>query len=233
MSPRLVGAALVTVAIVVITSMIASAVQRPAVSTLRPPSMSSEAKLPDEDERLLHDLRAPPSPEQPSRLPVAAMAPVADPKLHQEHAAMKATAVAPRRRIDPESLADFLVADRSGKVILSWDALATATINDDSSAAFPAALAAVDGKQVTLAGFMAPLDEVGQVSLFLLLEFPAGCFYCQTPEPTGIVLVSLADRVRSPILPQLVKVAGRLRLNRDDPEDFLFHLSDAEVSAAD
>jgi hypothetical protein len=134
-----------------------------------------------------------------------------------------------RRAIDPTRP---LPADRLGRVRLDWDALSATNFDEESRPIFPANLAEIDGKPVSLAGFMSPLDEIGSTSVFMLLEFPLGCFYCQTPEPTGIVLVELAKGRSTPILNTRINVTGALRLNRDDPEDFLFHVVNAEASEA-
>ena len=49
----------------------------------------------------------------------------------------------------------------------------------------------LDGKQVALTGFMQPLGEELEVGAFMLIEYPVGCWYCEMPEMTGIVLVEL------------------------------------------
>lgn len=80
---------------------------------------------------------------------------------------------------------------------------------------------------------MTPFDQVGRASRFLLLELPVGCFFCQAPSATGIVLVELAPGSSVELTDNLVRVRGKLVINQSDPEDFLFILRDAKVSLAD
>lgn len=153
---------------------------------------------------------------------------------HQQHAQTAQPAPMPalfaRRQVDPRQPLDH---DGLGRAIVDWDILAGTHLPKNFSPQFPAHLHAVDGKTITLTGFMSPLDEIGTMNSFLLLEFPLGCFYCLTPPPTGIVVVELAEQRRVPLHYERVQIAGLLRLNRDDPEDFLYILTQAELSLAE
>ncbi len=150
---------------------------------------------------------------------------------HDQHASKSLAAPKPKRK--PIDAAMPIALDGLGRAQLDWDVLATTRIDDHYKPTFAANLENLDGESVVLSGFMSPLDEVGAVTVFLLVEFPIGCFYCQTPEPTGIVLVELTAGKQSAIHSSMVKVTGKLTLNRDDPEDFLYIVTDAEVTKAD
>jgi hypothetical protein len=80
---------------------------------------------------------------------------------------------------------------------------------------------------------MQPLRDELAVTSFMLLEYPVGCWFCETPEPTGLVSVELKARKASDFKKGLVKVTGTLKLNRDDPEAYLFSLTDARIGDAD
>jgi hypothetical protein len=151
---------------------------------------------------------------------------------HEQHQGAVA-AIPPPRRVPAIDLTQPLATDGFGRTILNWDLLASTRFDDRSMPHFTPKLAGIDGKSVTLTGYMAPLDDVGAIRNFMLLEIPVGCFYCLVPDPAGIVLVELKTGSATNLRFEPVKVSGRLRLNADDPEDFLYILSDAEISAAE
>jgi hypothetical protein len=82
----------------------------------------------------------------------------------------------------------------------------------------------LDGKQVVLTGYPAPGG-----SGFLLTEFPIGCWFCDSPGPTRVVAV---DAVPPPGR-DAVKVTGTFRLNRTDPERYLFEMTDVTIRVTD
>ena len=71
------------------------------------------------------------------------------------------------------------------------------------------------------------------VSSFLLLEYPVGCWFCETPDPTGLLGVELKEGTTADTQKGLVKVTGTLVLNHTDPEGYLFSLKDARIGEAD
>ena len=91
----------------------------------------------------------------------------------------------------------------------------------------------LDGKTISLSGFMQPLGEDLEVSSFMLIEYPVGCWYCEVPEITGIVLGELPPGKTTTFTRTLVKITGKLTLNRTDPENFLFTISKVKVSEVD
>jgi tetratricopeptide (TPR) repeat protein len=112
---------------------------------------------------------------------------------------------------------------------LPWGLIAGTTVDDQAKPSFPAHLEKLDGKTVVLNGFMQPLGDAKEFNGFLLLEYPVGCWFCETPEPTGLVSVELEAGKRISARRGLVKITGTLILNRDNPEDFLFRMKDAKV----
>ena len=152
---------------------------------------------------------------------------------HSKHEQGKA-APAPAIRKRPTTDANRpLPTDGLGRTVLDWNVLSTTLVDDDFKPTFQPNLRAADDAQVALTGFMAPLDEVGAMSVFLLVEFPVGCFYCQTPDPTGILLIEMAKGMQVDMNYNLVKITGKLQLNSDNPEDFLYIITDASLSLAD
>jgi hypothetical protein len=136
----------------------------------------------------------------------------------------------PRRAVDSTIP---LGVDSQRRFLLDWDVLAATSAGGKFPPKYPANLEPADGQEVVLNGYMCPLDEAGEMNTFLLLEIPVGCFYCLAPAPTSLVLVELAGGRREPLHYDLMKVVGRWRLNRDNPEDFLYSIHDARIAPAD
>jgi hypothetical protein len=91
----------------------------------------------------------------------------------------------------------------------------------------------LDGHTVVLTGFLQPVNEELESSAFLLIEYPIGCWFCEMPELTGIVLVELPAGKAAALTRNQVKVTGRLALNGTDPENFLYTVRDAAIGAPD
>jgi hypothetical protein len=116
---------------------------------------------------------------------------------------------------------------------LTWPLLAATTTDETGRWVFLKYLEQLDGKTVTLMGFMQPLRDELAVTGFLLLEYPVGCWFCENPEATGLVQVELKPGRTTDFRKSLVKVTGTLRLNRTDPEGYLYTLTEARVGEAD
>jgi Tfp pilus assembly protein PilF len=114
-----------------------------------------------------------------------------------------------------------------------WPVLAETTMGKSFKPRFVKYLEELEGKRVALSGFMQPLRPDDEVPGFLLIEYPVGCWFCETPEPAMIVFVTLPDGKTTPIKRGPVKVEGVLKLNRDDPEDFLYTIQKARVAEPD
>jgi tetratricopeptide (TPR) repeat protein len=116
---------------------------------------------------------------------------------------------------------------------LPWLALTTLELGSKFPLTFPPHLRQFDGKPVSLTGIMQPIGNAQEAASFLLLEFPVGCWFCETPPPNGMILVQMADGKAVPLQRTLVKVEGTLRLNSTDPEEYLFKLQNATLREID
>jgi tetratricopeptide (TPR) repeat protein len=116
---------------------------------------------------------------------------------------------------------------------LPWSVLADTTLNRGAQPAFSKYLRELDGKQISLSGFMQPLGEGPELATFMLIEYPVGCWYCEMPDMSGIVLVELPEGKTKSFTRGLVKVTGKLALNATDPESFLYTITKAKVTEAD
>jgi tetratricopeptide (TPR) repeat protein len=132
------------------------------------------------------------------------------------------------------SLSDLPPVSKDGVNMLPWPVLAeTIMPAGEFKPSFIKYLKELDGKQVAVAGFMQPLGEDNELGSFMLIEYPVGCWYCETPEITGIVAVDLPPGKTTEFRRGLVKVVGTLKLNGNDPESFLYTLTKAKVTEAD
>ena len=116
---------------------------------------------------------------------------------------------------------------------LPWAVLASTTIDAKSRPVFMKYLEQLDGKTVSLTGFMQPIKDELSVTGFLMLEYPVGCWFCETPEATSLVNVELKAGKTAEFRKGLMKVTGTLTLNRTDPETYLFSIAEARVGEAD
>lgn len=204
--------------------------QSPAVATssrlpVPQPPAQTKAAAPTAEAQVSIEARK----QAPSTQPKGAGTP-SNPADHERHKQLLASLGQPiHRAIDPKAP---LPRDGAGTVLLDWSVLA-GTATNKFPIPFPEALAAVDGNNVSLVGYMAPLTDVGTVREFLLLEMPIGCFFCLAPPPNGIVRVELAAERPLEFGATAVRLIGRLQLNRNAPEDFYFSLVDAVVAPVD
>lgn len=129
------------------------------------------------------------------------------------------------RRFDV-SVLPAITGDRPNPV--PWALLADTELGGKGPA-FPAHLLALDGKPVVLTGFVQPPGDAEQFESFMLLEYPVGCWFCETPDPARVVAVELPAGVRIGRRSGLVRVTGTLVLNRDDPEDYPVRVRGARV----
>ena len=152
-----------------------------------------------------------------------------------EHAKYKGDLVtrSPRplvRKFDPSLLPAIRPDDVNA---LPWPVLTETTVAAPFKPKFMKYLEDLNGKRVALTGFMQPLGGDLEVTGFMLIEYPVGCWFCETPDPSGILFVALPRGKTTPVKRGLVKVEGKLKLNRTDPEEFLYTLEDARIGEAD
>ena len=129
--------------------------------------------------------------------------------------------------------ADLPAVVANGVNYLPWTVLADTQVERDFHPAFPRYLQDLDGKTVSLTGFIQPLNEDLELSSFMFIEYPIGCWYCEMPELNSIVFVELAAGKTFSNTKTLVKVTGTLTLNKTDPENFLYTLEGAKATPAD
>lgn len=116
---------------------------------------------------------------------------------------------------------------------LPWLAINETVIDKPFQPRFLKYLEQLDGKKVSMSGYMQPLTMDIEVAGFLLVEHPVGCWFCETPEPTAMLYIEVAGSKAVPVKRGRIKVEGTLSLNKNDPEDFLYTLKATRVSEPD
>jgi hypothetical protein len=86
----------------------------------------------------------------------------------------------------------------------------------------------IDSKEITIKGYYIPIGA--EHSLMIISKFPYRmCFFCGGAGPDSVIEVHFPKGTKMPTYPtdKLVKVKGKLKINRDDLEKLNFVLYNA------
>ncbi|MBP2298350.1 hypothetical protein [Azospirillum picis] len=86
---------------------------------------------------------------------------------------------------------------------------------------FPMKISALDGRPVTVRGFMIPLSAGALHNQFILSANPMGCPACQSPAPSSMMRVH--SQIALPATQDAVTLTGTLRLR---PQEGLYYRLD-------
>lgn len=87
---------------------------------------------------------------------------------------------------------------------------------------------ALNGTEITLEGWMIPLDELRGDKYFVLSALPfANCFFCGGAGPETVVEVFTEDKIEFEV--DRIKIKGKLRLNASDPTQLMYVMTGAEI----
>ena len=111
---------------------------------------------------------------------------------------------------------------------ISWEPLLVeTTFSGFQKANFTSNMKALEGKQVTITGYL--LNLSGNQSEYLLSKNPmASCFFCGNGGPETVLQLSFTERT-SFQMDDLITVTGVLRLNSDDPTRCYYLIEQAEA----
>jgi len=145
------------------------------------------------------------------------------------------------KSIPPEPSVQYQ-ADGKGPPLLSFPFLDKANYDakgDDLNVTFPEDMAALDGKKVSLAGFMTPYEKLDDMHQFLLMPSSGGCFFCQAPSLSQVAMVQQTtpsgSQEKLPYIQEPVLVTATLHLYAKGSKHaahqagFIFALDDAQV----
>lgn len=94
---------------------------------------------------------------------------------------------------------------------------------------FTSEVKALDGKIITIKGYMYPLEEATKHEFFMLSYYPVNvCFFCGGSGPESVVEVSASKPI--PYTSKPITLRGKLKLNANDPNRLFFLLLSAEVA---
>lgn len=92
---------------------------------------------------------------------------------------------------------------------------------------FPNKVLALQGKSITLPGYLVPFDNGMKSKEFMLSSLPLNaCFFCGVGGPETVVQVLTSEPVRYTEKP--VEIQGILRLNNSNPDKMIYILEQAE-----
>jgi hypothetical protein len=117
-------------------------------------------------------------------------------------------------RVDPKTLqiVGLDLAPPPGHVVVAWDLLQSYEYQADL-AGLPAAIRALDGQKVTLAGFLMATYEWDEIKEFSLVSSHWSCCFGMPPGMDGWVNVKLAaDQPGLPNTSEPIKVSGTFRV---------------------
>ncbi|MBI4560052.1 MAG: DUF3299 domain-containing protein [Candidatus Hydrogenedentes bacterium] len=115
---------------------------------------------------------------------------------------------------------------------LQWDLLRKTRGTYRSGPTFPEDLMPRKDSQVTVIGFMTPIDRFVQMSEFMLLPVPIQCYFCEIPPMRDVMLVQMKDGEEVPLIEEPVSITGRLILNEGPNTKFFYILADAGWEAS-
>jgi hypothetical protein len=100
-------------------------------------------------------------------------------------------------------------------------------LGDYEKPIFSAAAKTLNGKTITLPGYMVPFENGLKGSRFMLSSMPLNaCFFCGVGGPETVVEVFLKEPMTYTERP--VQIRGVLKLNETDPDKMLYVLENAE-----
>jgi hypothetical protein len=92
---------------------------------------------------------------------------------------------------------------------------------------FSSAVKALNGKMVTLPGYMIPFENGTKGNVFMLSSLPLNaCFFCGVGGPESVVEIRLKQAISYTEKP--IEVKGVLRLNDTNPDKMIYTLEQAE-----
>ena len=120
----------------------------------------------------------------------------------------------------------------------TWDVLATTDVEIGTDPflneaielpVFSEQVKALDGTEITLEGFVIPLQQQVDQRYFVLSRFPfQSCFFCGAAGPETVAEVYADEEFR--YTDEQVRVTGTLELNADNPIRLFFILRNCEVT---
>jgi hypothetical protein len=105
---------------------------------------------------------------------------------------------------------------------------ATDDLGEFDKPVFSPAVQSLQGKTITLPGYMVPFENGVKGSHFMVSSMPLNaCFFCGVGGPESVIEVFSKEPVSFNEKP--IEIRGIFRLNEKDPEKMIYILEQAEV----
>ena len=113
-----------------------------------------------------------------------------------------------------------------------WAVLRHAQVSQDDrrgvfAISYPPDVKALNGRSVTLSGFMLPLDASEASTHFLISRYTPVCFFCPPGQPNEVVEVTSTRGV--PVTDRMLTVTGRMALENKGDKGLFFQIQQASV----
>lgn len=124
---------------------------------------------------------------------------------------------------------------KQGVELLNWELLQKTKGSLRSGPTFDKELIAraKEGRRSNLMGFMTPIDQIRDVSHFMLLPMPIECYFCKMPPMRDVMLVRMAEGDVTNIMEEPVLVTGGLNLHEGPKQKFFYSMADSGLRAGD
>jgi hypothetical protein len=88
----------------------------------------------------------------------------------------------------------------------------------------------LNGKEITLRGYIIPLEGKVKQSHFMFSVYPISmCFFCGNAGPETVAEVFMANGQKLPYVEDKIHIKGTLQLNPSDPSGTIYKLINAQL----
>ncbi|MFN3345805.1 MAG: DUF3299 domain-containing protein [Chloroherpetonaceae bacterium] len=144
-------------------------------------------------------------------------------KLRAEHHQL------PKQERDPET--NICQAFLENAIRITFNDLREYRFSRKANNPIPEKLKALQGKEVSLAGYMIPMSEALDVTEFMLVQVPFfGCCYSVPPEPNETVMVKMQKGKSTPYVYSPIRVTGKFKIEETKIDGFVVSVYEIEAS---
>lgn len=130
----------------------------------------------------------------------------------------------------PKNTRTVSAEDKKKLLDLSFNTLKSWTYVEHKTP-IPGFIQNLDGRYVQMAGFMLPLNQTGEATDFVLVQFLFGCCYGQPPAINHVVLVKMVNGKKSRVYSVPVRVRGWFHVGQMREDGYLVSLYRLEAES--
>lgn len=144
-------------------------------------------------------------------------------KLRAEHRQL------PKQTNDPETSVRQVFLENA--IRITFNDLREYRFSRKANNPIPEKLKVLQGKEVSLAGYMIPMSEALDVTEFMLVQVPFfGCCYSVPPEPNETVMVKMQKGKSTPYVYSPIRVTGKFKIEETKIDGFVVSVYEIEAS---